>query len=307
MGNLVTNILKMSGSVADVRAATTAILSITNTRGVNLDEASGERIRAGFTLGFAVPEPVEISYTHDRLNVEDVGLAVLSLANGGTNFLREKQNKDVFLAAMPPDYSESAEAIVKKLGLEGMTGIDLINAAEQAMPGCILAGKKSIIAFQETGHFNWQEWRAAHWGTRAYSNDAYFQVRGSGEVEIMFDTVNTVPVAWFTAVAAAHPNVMMEGAGYDEDNDYAVHFVGDEPGEILIEETDDADGVLRARETVHGPRDPHDDDLAGLDAEGGDPDHDGDHDDDSRDSYYAKVWDGNEWEADDEPETPSGP
>lgn len=306
MGNLVTNILKMRGSVADVRAATTAILSITNTRDVDFDEASDERIRAGFTLGFAVPEPVEIGYTHDRLNVEDIGLAVLSIANGGTNFLREKQNRDQILGQMPPEFMETAESIVAKLGLGDVRGIDLINAAEQAKPGCILAGKKSIIAFQETGHFNWQEWRAAHWGTRAYSNDAYFKVTGPGAIEIMFDTVNTVPVAWFTAVAAAHPDVMMEGAGYDEDNDYAVHFVGDEPGVILIEETDDADGVLRARETVHGPRDPEDD-LDSLDTEEGDPDHDGDHDDDSRDSYYAKVWDGSEWEADDEPETPSGP
>jgi hypothetical protein len=254
MGNLVTNVIKMSGDTADVRAAMVDMLGVTSTHDIDLSEPSHDSEKLSFTLGFAHPEPKTISYTHVDGQLENVGLAVLAIANGGTNYLREKQNKDVFQSAMPAEYSDTAESILEKLKLDGLEGQVLINRADEVMPGCILAGLKSIAAFKDTGHFNWMEWRAENWGTRADVTHGYLLVIDEGEIQVQFDTVNTVPVAWFQALAAKHPKVMMEGAGYDEDMDYAVHFVGDEPGELLIEETDDAEGVRRAQDTVHGPR-----------------------------------------------------
>jgi hypothetical protein len=265
MGNLVTNILKMSGGLEDLQPAVNAVIGTLASLDVDLAGPSDDWDRIDFTLNFGVNQPSIISQTADRSALEDMGLAVLALyKDGATNFLREKQNKDPFLGSMPPEYSDTAEEMVKMIGLEGLTGMDLVNGAEKHMPGCILAGKKSIQSFQETGHFNWREWRAANWGTRASAETASVRVPDTGEFEIKFDTVNSAPVAWLVAVAAAHPNVMMDGASYDEDMDYAIHFVGDEPGELLIEETDDEEGVRRAQETIHGPRDPEDDEFDAM-------------------------------------------
>jgi hypothetical protein len=262
MGNLVTNILKMSGGLEDLHTAVKSVLGFRWHMEIELDDPSDDWVNIPFMLNFAVHQPDIVYQTADDSAHENMGLAVLALYKyGQKNYLREKQNKDPFLGSMPPEYSDTAEALIKKIGLEGVTGLDLVNGAEKAMPGCILAGKKSIQSFKETGHFNWREWRAANWGTRASSETASVRVPDTGEFEIKFDTVDKAPVPWLIALAAAHPEVMMEGAAYDEDMDYAIHFVGDEPGELLIEETDDEDGVRRAQEIIHGPRDPEDDEF----------------------------------------------
>ena len=254
LGNLITNIIKFTGKPDSLKTALVSALGDAAS-GVDITKVATDwrdDLRLPFSLSTLVPEPAVVAATSLFSQSEDIGLAILSV--GGVDWLRFKTEKDAFLNSMPPEYTETSAGLLAKLKLDGLTGKALHDKAAIVCPDAIPAGRAARESFKKTGHFNWQAWRAANWGTQAGPEEATVRVEDVDCVSIRFDTVNTAPNQWFMAFAKANPDVMCEGAGYDEDTDYAVRFVGDEPGEILIEDGDDADAVAFARMVVHGPR-----------------------------------------------------
>lgn len=254
MGNIVTNIIRFTGKP---EALKTALSSALGEAAADVDIAKvatdwHDDLHLPFSLSTLVPEPAVVAATSVSSQSENIGLAILSV--GGIDWLRLKAEKDLFLSQMPPEFTETAAGLLAKLKLDGLTGKALHAKAAVVCPEAIPAGRAARDSFKKTGHFNWQAWRAENWGTRSGPEEATVRVEDVDRVSIRFDTVNAAPNQWFMAFAKANPDVMCEGAGYDEDTDYAVRFVGDEPGEILIEEDNDADAVRSAKVMVHGPR-----------------------------------------------------
>lgn len=264
MGNIVTNIIKFTGRPEALKAALTSAI------GEAADQIDTSKVSmtweddtwVDFTLSTLVPEPGEVTATDISENLGNLGLAILSV--GGVDWLRLKQDCDPVLLAMPPHYTQTSHGLLEQNGLSGLEGQALQDKANATCPGAIPAGEAIRTSFEKTGHFNSTSWRAAKWGTMASPVDAIVKVESEDCVSIRFDTVNAAPDAWFIAFAKANPEVMCEGAGYDEDTDYSVRFVGDEPGEILIEESDDPEAVQYAKVTVHGPKVDEDCDNDGL-------------------------------------------
>lgn len=262
MANIVTTLMTLSGTPEAILQAIGRICEA-DPEGL-LAEAGKDGSEAAWT-GFRpwklVPEPASISATQDG-QIVDIGLAVLS--REGVDHLRLKQGKDPFLGAMPIEYAETAVSILRKLGLEDLSGEALHEAAEAKSPGCIQAGRQAIAAYADTGEFGWYDWRMRHWGVRAFGEDLRLSLQGDGSVDLRFDSVNASPMPWILAFARENPNLQIDGASVEEDNDYSVLFVtdGEAEGGVSFMEQHDRDGVESAYRRIYGhaPHDPDQDD-----------------------------------------------
>lgn len=262
MGNLVTTSLTMSGPEADLERIIGLLTTVAADRLLAETRAiSHVSVWADFAPWRAVPEPEIISATRDG-QVTDIGLAVLS--RDGTDHLRLKQGRDPFLSEMPPEYGETADSLLTKLGLEKLTGEDLLKAAEGKAPGCLDAGRRAIAAYEATGEFGWYDWRKRHWGVRAFGPELRLSALPDGSVTLRFDSVNDCPVPLIRALMADAPEVQMSGAAIDEDADIAVFLASDGP-ELIVAESDTEEEMGRAYEIVYGRARDHEPD------EGDDP------------------------------------
>ena len=120
MGNLVTNALTLSGPEEDLTRLIGLLTETGPDRLLAAARAHPDRIAwADLAPWRAVPEPDVVSETGDG-QLADIGLAVLS--RGGTDHLRLKRGRDPFLSQMPPEYGETAEGLLRKLGLDRLSG-----------------------------------------------------------------------------------------------------------------------------------------------------------------------------------------
>lgn len=262
MGNLVTTSLTLSGP----EAALERIIGLLTTAApdqllANARSAPNQPLWADFAPWRAVPEPEVISVTRDG-QITDIGLAALS--RGGTDHLRLKQGRDPFLSDMPPEYGETADSLLAKLGLEKMTGEDLLKAVELKVPGCLDAGRRAIAAYEQTGEFGWYDWRKRHWGARAFGAELRVSALPDGSLTLRFESVNDCPVPLIRALMADSPEVQLSGAAIDEDADIAVFLVSDGP-DLIVSESDTEEEMGRAYEIVYGRARDHEPD------EGDDP------------------------------------
>jgi hypothetical protein len=259
MGSLVTNLMTVSGSPDAILAAIGKICGADP--GEILAEAGRADAEAAWTAfepWKLVPEPASISATQDG-EIVDIGLAALS-RGGGVDYLGIKQDKDPFLDAMPIEFTQTTESILRKLGLDRLSGEALVSAAEEKRPGCLEAGRRAIAAYAETGEFGWYDWRMKHWGVRAFGEELRVAVLEDGSVDLRFDSVNACPLPWIRAFAFANQALQIEGAAVEEDNDYAVFFVTDDgdPTGMSVLEHHEREGVEDAYRRIYGhaPRDP---------------------------------------------------
>lgn len=257
MGNLVTTSLTLSGPEADVERIigklTTAAPDrlLAETRAIPYVS-----VWVDFVPWRAVPEPEIISTTRDG-QLTDIGLAVLS--RGGTDHLRLKQGRDPFLSEMPPEYEETADSLLGKLGLSRLSGSALHAAAEHKAPGCMDAGRCAIAAWEATGEFGRSDWRKRYWGVRSFGQDLRVSSLPDGSVRLRFDSVNDCPVPLIRALLAEAPELQLSGAAIDEDADIAVFLASDGP-EVIVVESDTEEEMGRAYEIVYGRRPEPDED-----------------------------------------------
>ena len=256
MGNLVTNMITLSGPAADMERLIGLLTGEDPVRLLAGARANPDRLAwADFAPWRAVPEPEVITATGDG-QLTDLGLAVLS--RDGVNHLRLKQDRDPFLSQMPPGFSETADGLLRKIGLGDLTGEDLLTAAELHAPGCVEAGRLAIAAYEATGEFGWYDWRQRHWGARAFGEELRVQPGADGSVSLRFDSVNDCPVPLIRSLIAQEPSVELSGAGLDEDAGLAVFLVTDGP-ELMVTETDEEGELARAYEIIYGhPPEPED-------------------------------------------------
>lgn len=270
MANLVTNDITLSGRP---EAVLRGIAAWTHDDPEALLAVAGRaQSNAGWgrmTPEKIAPEPAVITATADGTQV-DLGLAILSAGRGAvlatmapdlkarapstSDWLREKQNRDPFLSGLPPAHQMTSDALLAKLGLTAMTPEGIAAQAEAKAPGAIAAGLAAIRAALETGEFGWYDWRARHWGTRAFCDELRVACLPDGSVSLRFDSVNSAPMPLIAAFAKAHPDLELSGASVEEDNDYAVFFVTDHeaPEGVIFEECHDRDGVVRAYIEIYG-------------------------------------------------------
>lgn len=296
MANLVTNILIISGHPdAILRGMASLIEGDAEALLAEAGREGTEDAWGQFTPEKIAPEPASITATSDGSEVEiglaliaagkahasivDIGLAMLSgpetdkipatsqeiaeILKEGRDWMRDKQNRDPFLSGMPAEYQMTTPALLKKMGLVTDAGLQPEKLKEDWVKTALAAGIAAVKAFQETGEFGWYDWRAKHWGSRAFDEEIRVECLADGSVSLRFDSVNTAPLALIRAFVKAHPDLQISGASVEEDNDYAVLFVGDDEADdgILIEESHDREGVISAYTTIYGHPPPDYDDL----------------------------------------------
>jgi hypothetical protein len=252
MGNLVTNSLTLSGPEEDLKRLIGLLTETDPDLLLSAARTSPDRaVWADFAPWRAVPEPDVISDTGDG-QLADIGLAVLS--RGGVDHLRLKRERDPFLSLMPPEYGETAEGLLRKLGIDRLSGEELLRAAEEAVPGCLIAGRRAIAAYEATGDFGWYDWRRRNWGARAFGSEVRLEAAADGSVHLRFDSVNDCPVPLLMALLAEAPDLELSGAALDEDAGEAVFFATDGT-ELLVTGSDEETEIARAYRIVYG-RDP---------------------------------------------------
>lgn len=248
MGNLVTIALDLTGPAPDLILTLGRLTGEDPTELMSRVRVKGGPVWAGAAPWRAAPEPDVVTATGDGHQV-DLGLAVLS--RDGTDHLRLKQGLDPFLAQMPPEFSETADGLLRKHGVAGLTGEALLAAAETRAPGCVDAGRRAIAAYEATGEFGWYDWRMRHWGARAFGAELRVTALPDGAISVRFDSVNSCPVALIRALLAQAPGVEMCGAALDEDAGTAVLLVTD-GAELLVTETEEEGDLSRAYELIYG-------------------------------------------------------
>jgi hypothetical protein len=256
MANLVTNLITLSG---EKRTLEQAISRLTDAEpGPLLAEVRsnpGKPIWVRAEPWRGVAEPEVIAATKDGVMV-DIGLAALS--RDGVNHLRLKQDRDPFLGQMPPEFGETADSLLGKIGAQDLHGEDLLAAAERRAPGCVEAGRRAIAAYEATGEFGWYDWRMRHWGARAFGEELRVEGGADGSVSVRFDSVNSCPVPLISALLEAGDDLQLSGAAIDEDTETSLFLVSDGT-ELLVSEGEGEEDLGRAYRIVYG-RDPDGDD-----------------------------------------------
>ena len=252
MGNLVTNALTLSGPEPELTRLIGLLTETDPDRLLAAARTSPDRVAwADLAPWRAVPEPDVISETGDG-HLADIGLAVLS--RDGVDHLRLKQGRDPFLSQMPPEYGETAEGLLRRLGLDRLSGKALLQEAEAKAPGCLIAGRRAIAAYEATGEFGWYDWRRRHWGARAFGSELRLEAGADGSVTLRFDSVNDCPVPLIRALIEHAHEVELSGAALDEDAGEAV-FLATDGGELIASASGEEGELSRAYRMIYG-RDP---------------------------------------------------
>jgi hypothetical protein len=249
MANLVTNLISLSGEDQTLERA---ISRLTDAEPGPLLEtvrlAPGVPVWVRAEPWRGVPEPEVIAATKDGVMV-DIGLAALS--RDGVNHLRLKQDRDPFLGQMPPEFSDTADRLLRKIGAEHLRGEALLAAAERKAPGCVAAGRLAIRAYEQTGEFGWYDWRMRHWGARAFGEELRVEGGADGSVSVRFDSVNSCPVPLITALLDAGSDLQLSGASIEEDTEFSLFLVSD-GAELLVSEGDGEEDLNRAYRIIYG-------------------------------------------------------
>jgi hypothetical protein len=252
MANLVTNMITLSG---DDQTLERVISRLTDAdpgpllAGVRSNPGVPVWVRAEPWRG--VPEPEVIAVTKDGVLV-DLGLAALS--RDGVDHLRLKQDRDPFLSQMPPEFGETADSLLRKMGVQELRGEALHAAVEAKAPGSIGAGRSAILAYEATGEFGWYDWRMLNWGARAFGEELRVEGGADGSVSVRFDSVNSCPVPLICALLGVGPDLQLSGAAIEEDTGFSLFLVSDGT-ELLISEGEGEEDLGRAYRIVYG-RDP---------------------------------------------------
>ena len=277
MANIVTNRITFSAAsgVMDRERMSSGIAQLT---GKAPDDVFFDHMAQDITYGawdmidfkHVIPEPVCLVASERKSSDAALGLAILSVMEDVDYFrLREDRylrlGDDPFTSSDVTMNVQTARDALVRSRLKDVIKDDLISVAEKVFPKAIPAARAMIAAYVETGFFHLTDWRSAKLGMPRQFNDGLFRVDTDGSLSLRFDSVGPVPSEFIAAVAKANPDIMISGAGFDEDNDYAVFFTsGDEHGAIETSEVHNRDGALRAHQIVYGRKllnsdDPDDD------------------------------------------------
>lgn len=256
MGNLVTNRINFErrDGALGIEAFAQVLLRLTPVSIADIREqfakaaGSDSRVWAPFDMGLASPQPEGLDLP-EKGDME-LGLAILSTPQRDL-VSAFWECRDPIFNDMPPHLVRTAHSVQVENGLQDLDPRSRLDAARIRFPDDLAAGEAALKAYEATGQFEGLTWRKQSWGTRAHAEEVglWFE---KGNLCAKFDTVNEGPGEWLADLAKVLPDYHFAGVSYDADMDYSLHFVTDEPGELSIEEGDDADQVLKARAFVAG-------------------------------------------------------
>jgi hypothetical protein len=101
-------------------------------------------------------------------------------------------------------------------------------------------GRKSIHAHEQTGFYDWYDWRVENWGTKWNSYSFEFEHEGPAELRFRFNTAWDFPIPIFEKLAEMFPTLCFRCVCFDEASNFAGRgaFNGEPPFEYM-EATDE--------------------------------------------------------------------
>lgn len=160
------------------------------------------------------------------------------------------ESRDHIFNDMPPNMVMTAYTVLAEKGIAGLGSVSRRELAESDDPD-MRAARAALAAYRETGKFDAVSWQTENWGARAHAGETDVWIE-KGNLCIAFDTKNSGPSAWIEKLAETLPGYHFSGVSYDEDTDYSLHFVTEEPGQVSINESSEPDQVLVARAFYSG-------------------------------------------------------
>lgn len=258
MGNLVTNRINFErrdgakgiDAFADVLAKLTSRPVAEMKASLEKAVSYNTSVDAPFDMELVNPVPQTVAEAGGSSQEVLLGLALLSTKSEDL-VMAYWESRDPILNDMPPTMVMTAHTVLAQHGLAALDAETRRHIAMNRHMDAIEAGRAARDAYRETGKFDATTWQSQSWGTRAHAQDVFLWFE-AGNLCAKFDTVNEGPDGWIADLAKAAPDYHFSGVSYDEDTDYSLHFVTNEPGEVSIEESDDPDHVLEARAFVSG-------------------------------------------------------
>jgi hypothetical protein len=183
-----------------------------------------------FTFQGIVPRPQVLE---DTTAMGDVALGLAVLSDAKMDWVRVLEESDPIKPFLPPDMIETRTGILRRYDLEGLSGQDLLAAADCVSPGCVERGRASIRAYQETGYLDWYLWSQEHWGVKWDVSEARYQMTGNDGVTILFDVANGSPLPFLRKLVEAFPDLHIHGACVEPGNGIADIFKSENG--VLIE------------------------------------------------------------------------
>ena len=255
MGNIVTNRVnfeRRDGAVG-VEGFADLIARITPRPlaefAADLAAADSRRTSAEVPFDMGLVSPLPKALAGDERGEIILGLALLSTEREDL-VMALWESRDPIFNDMPPNMVMTAYTVLVENGIAGLDAASRRDLAERDDPD-MRAARAALAAYRETGKFDAVSWQTENWGTRAHAGKADVWIE-DGNLCLAFDTKNSGPDAWIEKLADTLPSYHFSGASYDEDMDYSLHFVTEEPGEVSIEESHDEDRLLDARAFVSG-------------------------------------------------------
>jgi len=127
---------------------------------------------------------------------------------------------------------------IQKQGIDTLEKLQAWAARER--PDALEHGRKSIQAYEQTGSYDWYDWRVENWGTKWSSYSFEFEYQAPGELRFRFDTAWDFPRPIFEQLAEMFPTLCFQCACFGEMSNFAGRgtFNGEPPFEIM-EATDE--------------------------------------------------------------------
>lgn len=149
--------------------------------------------------------------------------------------LRESElafDADLALIALGVDPDEPSSAFTltldRVLGFEWVkeAGIssraDLLSHLEKRSPEGVAAARRRLVAFAETGFYDWQHWRGMNWGTVRSPEWTGIELEEPGRLVFRFSTAWSFPAPAFRVLGVQYPNLTFDIAGLDIEMHWAI-------------------------------------------------------------------------------------
>jgi Api92-like protein with ferredoxin domain len=105
---------------------------------------------------------------------------------------------------------------------QGIDTLEKLGAwAEKERPDALEHGRKSIEAYEQTGFYDWYDWRVENWGTKWNTYSFEIEHEGPGELQFRFDTAWDFPRPIFEKLAEMFPTLCFECVCFDEMSNFA--------------------------------------------------------------------------------------
>jgi hypothetical protein len=99
---------------------------------------------------------------------------------------------------------------------------DLLAHIEKRSPEGVAAARRRLVAFAETGFYDWRHWREANWGTMRAPEWTAILINEPERLVFCFSTAWSFPAPAFRVLGVLFPNLAFDIAGLDREAHWAV-------------------------------------------------------------------------------------